>query len=87
MLQVPAHVQIIELKNGKKILTNSITDQVYELNNLSFDIIKIIQLNNCINRENLIYRLKENYEYQIKAEDIKTFLDTLIKRKLVGEGI
>lgn len=84
MLEVPSHIQLIELRNGKKVLTNSITDKVFELNDFSFDIITTIQINNCSSCEDLTIKLKKRFNYPLDSKVIANFVEMLIKRNVVN---
>lgn len=80
MLKLKSHVQIIELRNGKKILANSITDKVYELNDISFDILTAIQTNSFLSSEQLLIYLDEKFNHNIDLKTLKSFLSLLTKK-------
>ena len=82
MIEVLPQVQIIDLDNGKKVLANMMTDKVYEINKLTFDI--IINLKNYkLNREELFLKLSE--EYYLEKSDLDKFINKLKKQKIIVE--
>ncbi|OOG26513.1 hypothetical protein BZK37_06780 [Enterococcus casseliflavus] len=86
MLKLKSHVQIIELRNGKKILANSITDKVYELNDISFDILTAIQTNSFLSSEQLLIYLDEKFNHNIDLKTLKSFLSLLTKKNALEVG-
>lgn len=82
MIEVLPQVQIIDLDNGKKVLANMMTDKVYEINKLTFDI--IINLKNYkLNREELFLKLSE--EYYLEKSDLDKFINKLKKQEIIVE--
>ena len=82
MIVVLPQVQIIDLDNGKKVLANMMTDKVYEINKLTFDI--IINLKNYkLNREELFLKLSE--EYYLEKSDLDKFINKLKKQEIIVE--
>ena len=82
MIEVLPQVQIIDLDNGKKVLANMMTDKVYEVNKLTFDI--IINLKNYkLNREELFLKLSE--EYYLEKSDLDKFINKLKKQEIIVE--
>lgn len=83
MIEVLPHVQIIDLNKGKRVLANMVTDKVYEINDLTFDI--IINLKNSqLNTEELFCKLSE--KYQMEKADLEKFIELLKKQKIVVES-
>ena len=82
MIEVLPQVQIIDLDNGKKVLANMMTDKVYEINKLTFDII-INMKNYKLNREELFLKLSE--EYYLEKSDLDKFINKLKKQEIIVE--